>query len=914
MSQSLDPSIRNLNDCDCCEGTSGQTPVIIYNRPGLSAIAYRVGTHGRFKQSMLARLSSSDYPELDLLNTRDDDDFSIALIDAWATVADVLTFYQERIANESYLLTATERFSLRHLGQLIGYKPRDGVAARTYVAFTLDTTKGAPAQTTIDQRVKMQSIPEPGERPQTFETMETISARATWNAMRPLAIRPQPVVTTMRRASVQGIEGRIKPGDRVLIVDSGLNKSVRVVGSVTPKPDKNVTTIEFKGSFTAVPAYVIPGESSPATGATFPTKAPLNDATIESRILSRSWDQQDLFAHAAVQGWDTDEMIATVNQLIAERESATAGGYGVYALRQRAAIFGHNAPKYSTLPYSQRNATTIQNFSTSNGSPTSATSVPAVYPTSWEGRTLKTDAANSRFLHLDAVYSGIATGSYVVLEDTSGDTEVFTVSENNEITRSEFTITGKISRLKLQGSNADVEAKLQNFTLRETTVYGQSELLPLATIVLEPKTLPSNDITLDRMYGYLQPGQEVIVSGLSADSSGVTISEVATIHKVSTAGGYTRLTFESSLIHQFERDGVTINANVVLATHGETKTEVLGSGDANVPFQKFTLRQSPLTFTRGESESGVESSLEVRVNDILWHEVPTLYGCGANERVYVTSIDDEGRTTVMFGDGLTGQRLPTGVENVRATYRVGLGTEGLLKKDQLSLLITRPHGVKGVTNPLAPTDAADPESADSIRLNAPVGMRTLGYVVSLQDYEDYARAFTGIEKALASWTWNGQQRGIFVTVAGQDGREVDDETIETLVASMRAVGDPYVPLLVKTYEALYFKVKFNIAVAPDFISDKVKEAVRERLRQAFSFASRQFGQSVTVSEIVSVIQPVEGVVAVDVDALYFTGETEAYHERLTAAVPRPGENIASVTAAALLTLDSGTIDIGEMAS
>ena len=63
---------------------------------------------------------------------------AIALLDAWATVADVLTFYQERIANESYLRTATERVSLVHLAALIGYRPRPGVAAGAFLAFTLE--------------------------------------------------------------------------------------------------------------------------------------------------------------------------------------------------------------------------------------------------------------------------------------------------------------------------------------------------------------------------------------------------------------------------------------------------------------------------------------------------------------------------------------------------------------------------------------------------------------------------------------------------------------------------------------------------------------------------------------------------------------------------------------------------------
>ena len=93
--------LTGLNDCGCCEGLTGETPLGIDNRPGLSAIAYRVGTQSRFKASMLARLSDSDLGALKALMTREDDDFSIALLDAWASVADVLTFYQERIANEA---------------------------------------------------------------------------------------------------------------------------------------------------------------------------------------------------------------------------------------------------------------------------------------------------------------------------------------------------------------------------------------------------------------------------------------------------------------------------------------------------------------------------------------------------------------------------------------------------------------------------------------------------------------------------------------------------------------------------------------------------------------------------------------------------------------------------------------------
>ena len=56
--------------------------------------------------------------------------------------------------------------------------------------------------------------------------------------------------------------------------------------------------------------------------------------------------------------------------------------------------------------------------------------------------------------------------------------------------------------------------------------------------------------------------------------------------------------------------------------------------------------------------------------------------------------------------------------------------------------------------------------AIAARRNAPLTVLTLDRIVSLRDYEDFARAFGGIAKALATWTWDGQRQGIFVTVAG----------------------------------------------------------------------------------------------------------------------------------------------------
>ena len=73
------------------------------------------------------------------------------------------------------------------------------------------------------------------------------------------------------------------------------------------------------------------------------------------------------------------------------------------------------------------------------------------------------------------------------------------------------------------------------------------------------------------------------------------------------------------------------------ATHGETVSEVLGSGNGSQPYQRFTLRQAPLTYVSAQTaQRHGDSTLQVRVNDVLWHEASTLFGRGPRDRVYTT--------------------------------------------------------------------------------------------------------------------------------------------------------------------------------------------------------------------------------------------------------------------------------------
>ena len=206
------------------------TPAATANAPGQDHLHYRAGTHASFLSTMLARLSSHDFPALNVLVARTPNDPAIAILDAWATVADVLTFYQERIANEGYLRTATERLSVLELARLVGYELRPGVSATAYLAFTLDKDT-APVE--IPKGARSNSIPDPGEQMQAFETAEPLMARVEWNAMKPRLTTPQLALNKDENHRdvlyLAGTATDLKSNDRLIVSSDGVSQLRRVM-------------------------------------------------------------------------------------------------------------------------------------------------------------------------------------------------------------------------------------------------------------------------------------------------------------------------------------------------------------------------------------------------------------------------------------------------------------------------------------------------------------------------------------------------------------------------------------------------------------------------------------------------------------------------------------------------------------
>lgn len=881
------------------------TPALIGNRPGLSAISARTGTHSLFYESLTRGLADANRPGLADLRTRGKGDVTLGLLDAWAAVCDTLTFYGERVANEAYLRTATERQSLRAHARMIGYELAAAKAASVHLAFEAEKNDAPEETLSYDAGLQVRSIPRDGEVPQIFETIEPLTARAGWNAMRPRMSFPQILTGETDTVRLAASGPGVSPGDPVLFLkgkvpqkfeDASKAGFLRTVNTVT-KLDGGEKRIELSATPTGTFPYVyIPYTSvmSWSLGTTLSTTA------LSATVPQASWSVSAISTAASLNQVSYQLLSAAImalpqvstDPILPARMQVKAGCFGNIAITQPSPLIDDIVAGFA----------------------------PAATQAAAPGRITDTQShvgdtappANRVYVYLDREYPDIVAGQHVLVRDAfnEGHSEVHAVET---LSVEAYGLSAKVTRLELNATLTSPSGTVpaSSFLTRKTTVYAAPQTLPIADLPITSDVgasagdLGADEVELATAELALFPGKTIALSGERADLAGIHASEILTLADNRLNGGFSVLKFTQPPAHSYRRETVTLNANVAEATHGETVSEILGDGDATKPFAAYKLKSKPLTHVSARTASGLAPSLEVRVDGVLWTRVDDFRDAGPDDRVYVLRTEEDGTSRILFGDGAKGQRPPTGQDNVAAVYRKGAGSDGMLEAGQLSLLATKPAGLKSVVNPLAPAAGADAETLEDARRNAPLQVLTLGRVVSLRDYEDFARGFAAIAKAKADWTFDGFQRPIFVTVAGQEGVLLpeDGEDMVNLHAALRDAGEPDIRVSVRNYVPASFVVEARLFPDPAYRSEDVEAAAWSSLEAAFSFDARDLGQGVSRAQVISVLQAVDGVLGVDLDHLYRTGASATLEVRLGSAAAGPALDGTVPKAAELLTID-----------
>lgn len=305
--------------------------------------------------------------------------------------------------------------------------------------------------------------------------------------------------------------------------------------------------------------------------------------------------------------------------------------------------------------------------------------------------------------------------------------------------------------------------------------------------------------------------------------------------------------------------------NIVSAVRGETvNDETLGSGNSSKPFQFFTLKKKPLSWSEDPAARlGRSPQIEVLVDGLFWTWVETLFDQAGNDRVYTIAMEPDGTAHVKFGDGKNGALLPTGVGNVRAQYRFGAGAVKP-PAGAVNQIARTSKKLTQVVSPLAPYGGADAELAGEIRSNAPNFTLALDRAVSLADYKAMTCGYSGILNASASQRWSSEKLQNFIEIALIADSGDPSGKLKTFLEE-RSVPGMIINVALATRKIVDSFI-IDLEIDPNYEAGPVKEAARIALFDdktgLLCFRNIPIGMPVYRSHIIAALHKVPGITAV----------------------------------------------------
>jgi hypothetical protein len=752
-------------------------PAVVFNPAGRNSVAYRFGDYAAVRQALLRGLPGE--AALTAWQPAPGGDLAVQLVEWWAYLADILSLYNERIANESWLRTATLSQSVNRLIQLLGYRPRPAIAATGVLAALLSRTKPV----TLPKGFQIQSKPGPSKQPQVFELAADAVAVPLDTAA--LVIAPTPVsLVSGSTASllVAASAGGLKPGDEVLLIAKGWagadgNWAVGTVAQLAP-------------------------QTAP-TGAT--------NTAISVTLASQGGDLS----------------------------AAMASGFRLMKIGGTATLYQYEDPAHGWSAIGQGEQDASGN--------------------------------NTGFAELASIFRQIAPGDVIVLEDPrsspANPAQAASVTSIQELVYYANNPTNP-PQPPDPGSPPHIPAipiphTRLNFTLPgstfgdATTVVVRFGFTDVGTLIDPPAisvpASPSAPTILDKAEGeFTQPaGTPLLVEDANGDGVAASVDTPTTLRIAPPAPELAA--------------PLDVLFNLLQVSRGKTVAgEVLGSGNANIAEQDFTLRNAPVTYLQDPaslSGDDYSSTVEVSVNGVQWSEVRSFYGQPPDAQVFVTTEDEQGNTHVAFGDGTNGARLPTGTGNVVATYRYGAGAD-VPDAGSLTMVLQPQPGLRAIRNPVPPAGGADPDPPGRVRTLAPRSVLTFGRAISLDDYAAIAATAPGVKRVSAAYTFDALAQRPMVSLWVGD----DDGAVTAAKAAIAAAADPNRPVAVNLAQSIVVTLSLTYLRDQRYDDAAVRAALHAALldpdQGLFGANVVQIGQAFYESQISAACLAVPGVEAV----------------------------------------------------
>jgi hypothetical protein len=797
--------------------------------PGQRALARRLGDFDGFRRELIAAVEHQpgEGAQLGRIWDLEGDPAAALIASLWAYVAEGVAAYTELTAAEAYLETASAWMSLRRLGEGVGYRPRPRIAAQGWVR--CDVERGA--EPVVPAGTRVQAPGTPARAAQTFEAVADTQLRSEWNAMTATWV---PVAAALEKGSREvrflGDPG-FRLGDRVLFVRERPQR---------PRPTwVNWDLFAWTEYWSWLLALlVLPYDRKSAVA----QPEPLAVATVSGR---------------------RDELGTTLVEFDRDLSGLLSSATESYAAYRVAVAAG-----------SARRLEKVLRFE-GDGIASNVLSYEAA-------------AVGDNHVVLDVALDELSKDQSVAIVDwTNGNCNVEKIKKHEPIewevapgtpiraSRLEFESSGgRLAALPKAGPVSvyvvDRRVLARHYRFPSEQPPGPPDQPPgppqRLRLYPAPETAPSHiavELDLGGRAGWqvfgCAPSAESLQEEADPDLPGAPRGLIVDLdrHPEATLAGDTK---------------ARASGNLVAVRHGTTTAATIGSGDATQPGQRITEPDRPIAYDLDPAGNVVPSQV-LRVDGVQWREVPTLYGEGSAEQAFAARLGPEGEIELQFGDGECGARLPSGRNNVSATYRVGGGSAGEVESGAISTLVGSIRGVRRVAGAGPTTGGADQDDERRLRKLVPARARAFDRAISTPDLVDLALGYPGVSHAAA---WHGAGvpgcacggSGLHLAFlrAGSGGtRAPEPAEISSLSSFLDARRDTGVALCVCAALLSAVTVSATIATDPRREPGAVLAAAAAALVAAegpLSTGERALGEALDRSDLDAALHAVAGVVGV----------------------------------------------------
>ena len=739
---------------------------------GMNSIPRQRDGFPEFRRAMLKAIR--EHQELNQWHAREKGDLGIMLLEMWAYVCDILTFYDESIANESYVRTAQLRSSLRKLTGLLGYIPRPAVSSSVVMTAIAEGRKAL----SLSKGTAFRSEAFDDESPQVFELSNDTSIHPLNNSWKICPQRPKRINDNFTTLLLQDENIKLQQEDIFIATVHNINSVHKVVKreSIVGDDEEKYTKITIDPSLelidAGIPEDVLLKTSTQSAGLWTMGSNP--QSVIERKINIAPVSQGILFSiqrkMEKVEGsYQRNEIIKPIEYT----ELILNGLYRQLKAGQNILVSKNNEFRWFKL--------------------NKVSEVMMKIPTGGDYKTLDENGNNLEV----SVEPMLVPATKLSLDGTLND------SSRKKNGASDW-MNNHASMLQVHYAFIKVDGLILQ---RETTITESSPL----------KVKPGSGKKIQEPFDAKSPGTFVLkdVNEISVQGNG-TLNYTTGDFDFQGSNGTYNLT-----------PPIKVLGNVIHATRGETiRNEILGSGDAAETLQTFKLKKSPLTYiaaSTSDDERGVRSTLMVWVDGIQWKEVASFYGCGENDEVFIVRQNDDQESLISFGDGIRGRRLPSGTDNIIASYRYGAGA-AVPPANTINQLAKPVKRLNSVTNPFSATGGSDEEDAKGIRDHAPQSALLLGRAISVPDFIAATKGLAGVKAAHAQWRWNNlrQRPVIQIWYIGNSNSDIIRKALLNLT-------DPTIALDVQKSNAQPLSLSFDVEVESTYVEYEVLAVIRNTL-------------------------------------------------------------------------------------